>query len=117
MEIRKSTAIADTAALGTAITNDSFELVTGFVSANDEFNLAGLGLAGVSAVVTSLTAAYTALATNDVVILNETVSGDLDGDTDNSDYFVIVDTAGDNSTVGIFKVNDAIVAVADIDLV
>ena len=112
----KVTAIANAAALTAAITANAFEVVTNFTTGTDEFNMDDMGLSNKSAVQTSVNDAYTQLATNDVVILNEN-GVDLDGDTESDDYYVIVDTAGDQSSVGIFKVDSAAVAGADIDIV
>ena len=112
----KVTSIANAAALTAAILADAFEVVTNFTSGTDEFNMDDMGLSNISAVQTTVADAYTQLATNDVVILNENGS-DLDGDTETDDYYVIVDTAGDQSSVGIFKLDSAAVASADIDIV
>ena len=112
----KVTSIANAAALTAAISADAFEVVTNFTSGTDEFNMDDMGLSNISAVQTTVADAYTQLATNDVVILNESGS-DLDGDLATDDYYVIVDTAGDHSSVGIFKLDSAAVASADIDIV
>ena len=115
----KVTAIADQAALGAALQAGAYELVTGFKTAKDEFNMDDMGLTNISGVVTSVAAAYTQLATNDVVILNENGSN-LDnntGDGHTDDFYVIVDAAGDHSSVGIFKIDSLAIAAADIDIV
>ena len=75
-----------------------------------------MGLSNISALQTDRTLAYNQLASNDVVILSEG-GVDFDNDTFTDDYYLIVDTAGDHSSVGIFKIDSAAVAASDIDIV
>jgi hypothetical protein len=112
----KVTAISNAAALTAALSAQAYELVTGFTTGTDEFNMDDMGLSNISTLQTDRTLAYNQLASNDVVILSEG-GVDFDGDTATDDYFVIVDTAGDHSSVGIFKIDSATIAASDIDIV
>ena len=111
----KVTAIANAAALTAAITANAFEVVTNFTSGTDEFNMDNMGLSNISTVQTDMASAYVQLTTNDVVILAEN-GVNYDGDTSTDDYFIIVDTAGDHSAVGIIKIDSATIVQSDIDI-
>ena len=112
----KVTAIPNAAAMTAAISAGAFEVVTNFTSGTDEFNMDNMGLSNISAVQTDMVSAYVQLTTNDVVILAEN-GVDYDGDTSTDDYFIIVDTAGDHSAVGIIKIDSATIVQSDIDIV
>ena len=93
-----------------------YEVVTNFATGTDEFNMDDMGLSNISGVQTIVADAFTQLATNDVVILSE-AGGNFDGDAHTDDFYLIVDTAGDHSSVGIFKIDSATIAASDIDVV
>ncbi len=97
------------------ITANAFEIVTNFTSGTDEFNMDNMGLSNISTVQTDMASAYVQLTTNDVVILAEN-GVNYDGDTSTDDYFIIVDTAGDHSAVGIIKIDSATIVQSDIDI-
>lgn len=107
-------AIDGVAALETAISNGAFEIVSGFKT-SDEFRIDQDALTGISTVQTTIADAYTELATNDVVLLSEN-GADFDIDTFTDDYFIIIDTAGDHSAVGMFKIDSAPITPSDIDI-
>ena len=107
-------AIDGVAALETAISNGAFEIVSGFKT-SDEFRIDQDALTGISTVQTTIADAYTELATPDVVLLREN-GADFDIDTFTDDYFIIIDTAGDHSAVGMFKIDSAPITPSDIDI-